>query len=63
MSKITVNQKKCIACATCYALYPECFAEDKEGKSKVKDHDYKKHGYNKDEIINNCASQAISIED
>lgn len=63
MSKITVDQDKCIACGTCYSLYPKCFAEGKEGKSKVIDHDYKKHGYDKNDIINNCAGDAISIED
>ena len=63
MSKITVDQEKCIACGTCYSLYPECFKEAAEGKAEVKDYDYKKHAYNKDEIITSCSGEAISIED
>ena len=63
MPKITVSKEKCIACGTCYSMYPECFEQDNEAKSQVKDHDYKKHGYNKDEIISSCSVEAISIEE
>lgn len=63
MPKIKVDHNKCIACGTCYSLYPACFQEGPEGKSQVKDHDYQKHGYHKDEIINSCPAEAISIED
>jgi ferredoxin len=63
MSKITVDKSKCIACGTCYSMYPECFMEGAEGKSDVKDHDYKTHGYTKEDIITTCPSEAISIED
>ena len=44
-------------------MYPECFKEGPEGKGQVKDHDYKKHAYDKNEIINNCSGEAILIED
>jgi ferredoxin len=61
MAKIKVDRNKCIACGTCYSLYPECFEEGPEGKSQVKSHDYKSHSYNKDEIISSCPAEAISI--
>ena len=63
MSKITIDQEKCTACATCYSMYPECFEEGEEAKAKVKDHDYKKHGYDKNEIIDSCSGEAITIKD
>ena len=63
MSKITVDTNKCIACGTCYSMYPKCFKEGPEGKSQVKDHDYKKHGYDKNDIIDGCPADAIIIED
>ena len=63
MSKITVDKNKCIACGTCYSMYPDCFEEGEEGKSRVKDHDYKKHGYSKENITSSCPAEAISIED
>jgi len=44
-------------------MYPECFIAGPEGKSQVKDHDYKKHGYGKEDIISVCPSEAITIED
>ena len=63
MPKITVNKSKCIACGSCYSMYPECFINGPEGKSHVKDHDYKKHGYSKEDIIGICPAGAITIED
>ena len=63
MSKITVDPKKCIACGTCYAMYPELFEAGDDGKSKVISHDFKKHGYTAEDIANVCPSGAISIED
>jgi len=63
MSKITVDQSKCVACGTCYSMFPECFEAGEGGKSQPKDHDYKKYGYSKDEIVNACPVGAISIED
>ena len=62
MPKITVNKSKCIACGSCYSMYPECFIAGPEGKSQVKDHDYKKHGYSKEDIISVCPVEAITIE-
>ena len=44
-------------------MFPECFEAGEGGKSQPKDHDYKKHGYNKDEIVSVCPVGAISIED
>lgn len=63
MPKITVDHNKCIACGTCYSMYPNCFQQGEEGKSSIKDHDYKKHGYNKEDIMASCPAGAISIED
>jgi len=63
MPKINVDHNKCIACGTCYSLYPKCFKEGQQGKSQVVDDDYKKNGYDKIEIINTCPAGAISIED
>ncbi len=63
MPKITVDHDKCTACGTCYAMYPELFKEGKDSKSEVSSHDYKKHNYDKDEIIKSCPVEAISIKD
>ena len=63
MSKITVDQQKCAACGTCYALYPELFEEGTESKSNVKSSDYQAYNYIKEEIIAACPEGAIQIED
>lgn len=63
MPKITVDKNKCISCATCYTVYPKCFKEGAEGKGEVKDHDYQKHGYDKQEIVESCSGEAIAIKD
>jgi len=63
MSKITVDQNKCIACGTCYSMFPENFEAGTEGKSQPTDHDYKKHNHTKEEIEEVCPAEAISIED
>jgi len=62
MSKITVDQTKCIACGTCYTMFSEVFEAGPGGKSQVKDHDYKKYGYTKEQIEGTCPVGAISIE-
>jgi len=63
MSTITVDKNKCIGCGSCYAMYPELFAADTDGKSKVLSDDYAAHHYSKEEIIAVCPTGAISIKD
>ena len=63
MPKVCVDQEKCIACGSCYTTYPEVFEEGADGKSKVKDNNFAAHGYKKEEIIEVCPSDAISVED
>lgn len=63
MPKICVDQNKCIACGSCQALFPEIFEAGQQGKSQVKDQNFKKHGYTKDELVAVCPVQAISVAD
>ncbi|OIO17607.1 ferredoxin [Candidatus Kuenenbacteria bacterium CG11_big_fil_rev_8_21_14_0_20_37_9] len=63
MPKIIIDNNKCIACGSCYAMYPEVFEAGNDGKCYVKDHDHKKYNYSKNEIINTCPVGAIDIED
>lgn len=63
MAKITVDHNKCIACGTCYSTFPEVFEAGPGGKSQVKDDDYKKYGYTKDQIENTCPVGAISVNE
>lgn len=62
MPTISIDHDKCIACGACYASYPEIFEEGENGKSKVADQDFAKHGYTKDDILAVCPSEAITIE-
>jgi len=63
MPQIIVDKNKCIGCGSCYAMYPELFAADADGKSKVISSDYQTHGYNKEEIIAVCPVSAISVKE
>ncbi len=63
MSPITVDKNKCIGCGSCYAMYPELFAADTDGKSKVISSDYEAHSYLKEEITAICPVGAITIKD
>ncbi len=63
MAKIKVDHNKCVACGTCYAMFPQIFEAGPEGKSQVKDHDYEKYHYTKEQIEGVCPVGAISIDD
>ncbi len=63
MSKIIVDHKKCVACGTCYSMFGEIFEAGPDGKSQVKDNDYKKYGHTKEEIEGVCPVGAITVEE
>ncbi len=61
MPKITVDKNKCEGCQTCVAMFSELFEMDENNKSSVKDSDFFKYGYSKEEIESVCPTGAIKI--
>lgn len=63
MPKITINLDKCEGCGSCAAMYPELFEMGEDNKSHVKEHNFRKYSYEKDEIEAICPTAAIKIEE
>ncbi len=63
MPKIKVDHEKCAACGTCYSMFTEIFEAGSDGKSVVKENDYTKFGYTKEQIEGVCPVGAITIEE
>ncbi|MEM2108936.1 MAG: ferredoxin [Candidatus Odinarchaeota archaeon] len=62
MVRIKINRELCIACGSCYAVCPEVYESDEEGKSKIVDKYLKEHSDENsigevEEELENCARE------
>ncbi|MDD3679842.1 MAG: ferredoxin [Candidatus Shapirobacteria bacterium] len=58
MTKLIIDQKKCIRCGTCAAVYPDYFESD-NGRFKAKEVDVDKQMV--EDIVGICPLGAISV--
>ena len=62
MTKIVIDQKKCIGCGTCTVLAPKTFKLGKNGKAEIMNQKGDSETKIK-EAISSCPVQAISVKE